>query len=65
MKPVSETVKRLLIELDAAVRTRQRHQIDPSNARRRAMQAAERLRATTRRRVHRTAADPSSQAPDP
>jgi hypothetical protein len=47
------TTDRLLIELDAAVRTRQRHQIDPSIARRRAMQAAERLRATTRRRVHR------------
>jgi hypothetical protein len=64
MKPVSETVKRLLIELDAAVRTRQRHQIDPSNARRRAMQAAERLRASTRRRVHRPATDPLTRAPN-
>ena len=40
------TADRLLIELGAAVRTRQRPQLDPSTARRRAMQAAERLRAT-------------------
>jgi uncharacterized membrane protein YccC len=59
------TVDRLLIELGAAVRTRQRPQLDPSTARRRAMQAAERLRATTRRRVHRTATDPTTGSPDP
>ena len=55
---------RLLIELGAAVRTRQRPRLDPSTARRQAMQAAERLRATTRRRVHGTATDPSTGAPD-
>jgi hypothetical protein len=58
------TTDRLLIELGAAVRTRQRPRLDPSTARRRAMQAAERLRATTRRRVHRTATDPSTGAAD-
>ena len=58
------TTDRLLTELDSAVRTRQRPQLDPSTARRRAMQAAERLRATTRRRVHRTATDPSTGAAD-
>jgi hypothetical protein len=59
------TADRLLIELGAAVRTRQRPQLDPSTARRRAMQAAERLRATTRRRVHRTAPDPTTGPADP
>jgi hypothetical protein len=58
------TVDRMLVELDIAAHTRQPPRLDPSTARRRAMQAAERLRATTRRRVHRTATDPSTGAPD-
>jgi hypothetical protein len=58
------TTDRLLIELGAAVRTRQRPQLDPSTARRRAMQTAERLRAGTRRRAHRTAPDPATGAPE-
>jgi hypothetical protein len=58
------TADRMLVELDIAAHTRQQPPLDPSTARRRAMQAAERLRATTRRRVHRTATDPSTGAAD-
>lgn len=58
------TTDRMLTELDVATHARQRPQLDPSTARGRAMQAAERLRVTTRRRVHRTATKPSTGAPD-
>jgi hypothetical protein len=58
------TADRMLTELDVAAHSRLRPGPDESSSRRRARQVAGRFRATTRRRVHRTATDPSTGAPD-
>jgi hypothetical protein len=52
------TADRMLAELDTAAHSRLRARLEGPTARRRAMQAAGRLRATTRRRVDRTRSDP-------
>jgi len=58
------TADRMLTELDVAVHARRRARPGELTARHRARQAAGRLRATTRRRVRRTATDRSTGNPD-
>jgi hypothetical protein len=56
------TADRMLAELDTAAHSRLRARRDEPSARHRAMQAAGRLRATTRRRVDRNATDSATGA---
>jgi uncharacterized membrane protein YccC len=58
------TADRMLTELDVAAHARHRVMPVEPTTRQRAMRAAGRWRATTRRRVDRTAADPATGAPD-